>query len=693
MCGIAGIITAETGRLNPQSVAELMQGAVMHRGPDDRGLFISDDGRCALAHTRLSILDLSSAGHQPMGLGQQEAWSREHGAKGKGQRAKGKEQSERYWITYNGEIYNYRGLRREQGAGSREQGISDCELRISDLKNSYSVNSDWQSNSDTEVILRSYARWGRECVNHLRGMFAFAIWDEQEQELFLARDPFGIKPLYYYQTNHCFLFASEIRALLASGLVSRKLNREGVASYLEFGSVQDPSTIIDGVKSLLPGHCLIVKLEDRRLKTELFRYSGNLLKETGDGVPASRPEAVIQLRQILEDSVRQHLVSDVPLGAFLSGGIDSSAVVALMSRVAHEKPKTFSVIFNENEFSEATHARHVAETFRTDHREILLQESDLLELLPAALAAMDQPTMDGINTFVVSRAVKEAGITAALSGLGGDELFAGYPSFRRAEQLHKIARLPQPFRTSASAVGRAFLNGSSRNQKLWDLLESDCTSSAAYNISRRLFAPTEIAALTGGQRSEVRGRKPEIRGRRSEIGKKFAIRNPKSAIGVPPDADVINAVSRYELQGYMANTLLRDTDQMSMAHALEIRVPFIDPVVVSFVLGLPGEWKTDGSRAKPLLLDAIEDLLPEEVWRRPKMGFTFPFERWMQSGLRSEVAAALSCSADLSHLGLSTDSCRAMWETFVKNPSQEPWSRPWALYVLKKWCELNRVAI
>ena len=694
MCGIAGIMTAEIGRRDLRSVVEQMQGTLTHRGPDDHGLFVSDDTHCALAHTRLSILDLSSAGHQPMGWG-------EHGAKGKGQRAKGKEQSgksaelgagsiaqgakgeqrrARYWITYNGEIYNYRELRKELGAWSGEHGAGSQGQSDRSKEQGAAVSgqlspvsdTDWQSNSDTEVILRAYARWERECVHHIRGMFAFALWDEHRKELFLARDPFGIKPLYYYQTDQFFLFASEIRALLASGLVPRKLSLDGLASYLQFGSVQDPLTIIDGVQSLLPGHCLIVEIGDRRLKTELFRYSSNHLSQTDNGVPASRPEAVIQLRQILEDSVRQHLVSDVPVGAFLSGGIDSSAIVALMTKVAEQTPKTFSVVFKESEFSESKHAQLVAKMFGTEHREILLSEDHLLTMLPDALQAMDQPTMDGINTYVVSKAVKDAGVTVALSGLGGDELFAGYPSFRRAAALHRLAMAPSPIRRLGSLAGRRILNGSMRRRKFWDLVASDCSPYAAYSLSRQLFAPNETAALTRGQRSEI---------------SKSAIRNSQSEI----DSDVVNAVSRYELEGYMANTLLRDTDQMSMAHALEVRVPFVDPEVVQFVLGLPGEWKVNGGRPKPLLVDALGNLLPEEIWRRPKMGFTLPFQRWMQSGLHSEVAAALSSSRDLMLLGLSTDSVRAMWDAFANNPSQEPWSRSWALYVLAKWCEQNEV--
>jgi asparagine synthase (glutamine-hydrolysing) len=397
------------------------------------------------------------------------------------------------------------------------------------------------------------------------------------------------------------------------------------------------------------------------------------------------------LRSVLEDSIRAHLISDVPLGAFLSGGIDSSAIVALMSRVAGERPRTFTVVFEESEFSEGEHAKVVARAFGTEHHEILLSEQSLLDLLPAGLSAMDQPTMDGINTYVVSKAVKEAGITVALSGLGGDELFGGYPSFRRAVQLSRLAAAPAAIRQLASAAGRALLNGDARRRKFWDLVESDCSPHAAYAISRRLFAPDEVAALLSAAKRKEQSAKSG--------DKRFEIRDPKSefdsnawpfALSALPENDLVNQVSFLELTGYMANTLLRDTDQMSMAHALEVRVPFIDPAVVSFVLGLPGKWKLDGSKPKPLLLDALTGLLPEHVWRRPKMGFTLPFQRWMTSALEPEVNTTL-CRTDLSAIGLSSDSAGVIWKSFNDNPRQEPWSRPWALYVLKKWCEINGV--
>jgi asparagine synthase (glutamine-hydrolysing) len=280
---------------------------------------------------------------------------------------------------------------------------------------------------------------------------------------------------------------------------------------------------------------------------------------------------------------------------------------------------------------------------------------------------MDQPTMDGINTFVVAQAVKQAGVTVALSGLGGDELFAGYPSFRRALYLRRLAAVPHSLRASAAALGRAASHDSAKRQKFWRMLAGDCSPRSAYTISRELFTSSEIHALL----SEVDGRPPA---------------SPMNS----PD-DTVNAVSAYELQSYMANTLLRDTDQMAMAHGLEVRVPFVDAKVVEFVLGLPGCWKLAGQRPKPLLLDALNNQLPEAIWRRPKMGFTLPFERWMVSSLRAELDETLGASPVLRRIGIETEQVKAIWQRFAADPRRQTWSRPWALYVLERWCALNEI--
>ena len=604
MCSISGIFGS-----GDRDVVVRMNEAQRHRGPDDRGVI--ECGKVVLGNTRLAIIDTTVAGHQPMN-----------------------DPVSGNWITYNGETYNFRELRRELGG-------------------------EWASNTDTEVVLRAYGRWGVEAFTRLRGMFALALWDASNKRLVLARDPLGIKPLYYYVAKDVFVFASELRALLASGLVPRRLSSAGVESYLGSGSVAAPLTIVEGVRQLLPGHSLEIS-ESLEIKETEFAVG------RCEEVPRSRDEAVARLRAELEESVRLHLVSDVPLGVFLSGGMDSSALVALME----QRPKTFSVVFDEAEFTEAPFSRAVAERFQTEHLEIRLSQDRLLEMLPQALASMDQPTMDGVNTFVVSQAVKQAGITVALSGLGGDELFAGYPSFRRALRFNRMPGFSRRVMRAASGVGTIALNGSVQRHKFWELMNSEGTPSDVYRISRQLFPRESIGAMQMNASSPERTVGAALRGR--------------------PSFDIVNEISRLELNGYMTNTLLRDTDAMSMAHSLEVRVPFVDTKLVDYVLSLPGKWKLD-SRPKPLLADALKDLLPRDFLARPKMGFTLPFERWLQNDLRAEVASVCEDPAALTPPALNAEAVRTLWRNFLQKPHAVGWSRPWSIYVLAKWCEINRV--
>ena len=598
MCSISGGF-----RIFADAVVR-MNEAQRHRGPDDEG--VVDLGQVVLGNTRLAIIDISAAGHQPM-----------------------HDPISGNWITYNGETYNFKELRDQ-------------------------IGGQWVSNTDTEVVLRGYGKWGVDVFRKLRGMFALALWDDQKQQLLLARDPLGIKPVYYYSTKDQFVFASELRALLASGLVPRRVDSAGVDSYLACGSVAAPLTIVEGIKQLLPGHYLEVSENDRR--------DVEFVVPKREAVAGKRKDAVARLRAELEESVRLHLVSDVPLGVFLSGGMDSSALVALTSR--YQTPQTFSVVFDEPTFNEAPFSRAVAERFRTQHHEIRLTESQLIEMLPGAIAAIDQPTMDGINTFVVSKAVKNAGITVALSGLGGDELFAGYPSFRRAVKVGSLSQASKRVLRAASGIGRIAVNGSVQRQKFWQLANSEGTATDVYRISRQLFSPDAVKEINGRE-SNCRGGPP----------------------WPPQFEDTVNTISELELNGYMTNTLLRDTDAMSMAHSLEVRVPFVDLKVVDYVLSLPGDWKLRNGYPKPLLADALSDLLPRDFIARPKMGFTLPFEKWLQQNLRHEGSSVLEDNSPI----LNSGAVRKICHDFLQKPRGLGWSRPWSLYVLAKWCEINGV--
>lgn len=612
MCSISGIFHLDR---TDCALVERMNAAQKHRGPDDEGIWTTqfEGAHVVLGNRRLAIIDTSTAGHQPL-LDPQTG----------------------NCITYNGETYNFKSL-------------------------SKTIRLNPRSTSDTEVVLHAYRTYGTDVFAKLRGMFALAIWDNEKHELILARDRFGIKPLYYYASNNLLLFASELRALLATGLVPRKLSTAGLDSYLATGSITAPLTVVEGARQLLPGHYLRVKVNGK-LECTTTKFATH---DHGSGARLeTRAAAVAQLRAELEESIRLHLVSDVPLGVFLSGGMDSSALVALMSKVSAARPKTFSVVFEDEALSEENYSRLVAQRFQTDHCEIRLNEERMVEMLPQAIAALDQPTMDGINTFVVSKAVKNAGVTVALSGLGGDELFGGYPSFRRALKFASMSKASRQILRAAAGVGKHVVNGSVQRHKFWQLGESSGSPQEVYEISRRLFA-TECLPRITRKNTENNG-------------------------------DVVNTISRLELQGYMANTLLRDTDVMSMAHSLEVRVPFVDVKVVDYALSLPGEWKLDhrsNGVPKPLLADAVADLLPREFLARKKMGFTLPFEKWLQGHMRAQLSAVFDSDRQLADAGLVARDVRELWQRFLSAPRAVGWTRPWSLFVLAQWCRLNRVSV
>lgn len=637
-----------------ENVADAISQMLMsmkHRGPNHGGVrrIIVNDRRTSsliMGHTRLSIIDLSSAGHQPM-----------------------HDPETGNWIVYNGEIYNFREIREEldQRAVTGESEAMGRDRSV------------WRSRTDTEVILKAYAEWGRACVDKFRGMFAFALWDASRQELWCVRDRLGIKPFYYTIQPDTFAFASEVRTLLASGIVAREVDLTGLESFLRFGAVQEPCTIVKGVHGLLPGHWLRVNTSGEIVEEHCYWSLYNAF--TDQKSLLSTTETKFELRRLFEEAVQLRLISDVPLGAFLSGGIDSSAVVALMTHARSCPVKTFSVVFREKDkqnWNEAAYSSLVARKFSTAHTEIDLTEDQIFQWIPDALASMDQPTMDGINTWVISKVTREAGVTVALSGLGGDELFAGYPSFKRALLMERsvwkaIWRLPRRARTALARCMNVCAGNDMRIQKLADLLASSGSALDLYNASRNLF-PSQI--LTRLLCTLPRKNNPEH------------VDNKLNAEVM----DWVNTISCLELSGYMANMLLRDTDVMSMAHSLEVRVPLIDHKLVEFVASLPGESKLKDVRLpKPLLVEAMGDDFPDQIARRPKMGFTLPFEQWMRGPLKGEMEDVFYGS--WFEPGIHESAVKRVWQAFLKGKHGMTWSRPWALFVLAKWCQRNRVAL
>jgi asparagine synthase (glutamine-hydrolysing) len=637
MCGIVGIV-ARNSRI-PDGVLERATLSLAHRGPDDSGTTLLRDSipepvEIGLGNRRLAILDLSPLGHQPM-----------------------RDVKTGNWLVYNGEIYNFRDIRDE-------------------LEKS---GTNFASHSDTEVVLEAYARWGEACVAKFRGMFAFAIWDARRHCLFIARDPMGIKPLYYAQAGSYFLFASEVRTLLGTGLVPARIDPAGLINYLTFGSAYDPLTLVEGVRSLPPGHTLT--------------WDGGALRQSSywdlvDDSPTSErdsmflsaeneKESVERLRPLLEEAVRLQLVSDVPVGVFLSGGIDSSALVSILSR-SGVTASTFSIVFREADFSEAQHSRAIAAKFHTDHHEINVSQNDALAAIPDALSTMDLPTMDGINTYFVSRETRRAGVKVALSGLGADEVFAGYSTFRTVPRMERFAQfwkhVPGMVRGPVASVFSALTSANDQNRKLDSLASDNGRLVHPYFLSRMLFTPGQRDLLTRNADSSVDD---------------TAAASQYDRLQRACALDAVNRVSYLESRCYMLNTLLRDADFMSMSQGLEVRVPLIDHQLAKAVLALPGKWKLNGT-PKKLLVDALSGSLPDEIVRRPKRGFTLPFEHWMRQELRPEIEPVLAKErirdGPLGEL-LDANQVERVWKDFLSGETS--WSRPWALFVLQRWCELH----
>ncbi len=636
MCGINGILGLVDSTIAKQKVVA-MNTALKHRGPNDEGFFVGTE--IALAHRRLSIIDLSSAGHQPM-----------------------QSYDGRYQIVYNGELYNYKELKFELQrvvSGSKEQAYL------------------FQTNTDTEVIIASYIRWGANCLKHFNGMFAFAIWDNQTKELFIARDRLGIKPLYYCFTEGVLAFSSEVRALLASELVARKLDENSLIDYLRYQTVHAPNTIVKGVKMLMPGHYM--KADNGKVTVHSYWNITETVSDASKG--KSYNEVCKDVNVLLTKAVKRRLIADVPFGAFLSGGIDSSAIVGLMSKVSTEKVKTFSIVFDESEFSEAKYAQLIAKKFNTDHHEIKLKPEDFIEQLPDALKAMDHPSGDGPNTYVVSKATKEAGITMALSGLGGDELFAGYDVFKRSLSINNknyLNAIPLFMRKAGANILNA-TKPSVSSQKIAELLKlNKINFNSFYPLSRQVLMDEQIVnIIDNGEWRMENGGLP--RNKVSEIIEQTQISNFKSQI---------STVSIAEISTYMQNVLLRDSDQMSMASALEVRVPFIDYTLVEYVLGVEDKYKNPVT-PKKLLVDSLGDLLPREIVNRPKMGFTFPWKGWMKNELKSFCEAkmvALSKRRQFNERGVIK-----LWRDFLADNPRVTWSRIWYLVVLENWLEENGV--
>ena len=623
-----------------------MTAAMQHRGPDGEG-FLANDPRApglALAMRRLSIIDLPG--------GQQPIWN----------------EARDVAVVFNGELYNYRELRE----------------RLTRLGHGFSTQS------DTEVLVHGWEEWGEECLTELRGMFAFAIADFRKHYtsgpvLFLARDPLGIKPLYYTQTGEGFAFASEVGALMASGITAKRISQDALTSFLLFGSVSEPVTMYESVFSLPPGHRVLLYVPDRRRLPRPHPWwdprRSPAAKDTRR--PRNFAAAATALRPLLEDSIRAHLIADVPVGLFLSSGLDSSAIAALAAR-EHAGIQSFTLAFPGTPFDESALTRIVAERCGTRHTEIPLAGDAIPARLDEALAALDQPTMDGINTYFVSWAARQVGLKVALSGLGGDELFAGYSTFADTPKLARLTGVaqfvPSTLRDAASGVLRSlFASGRTPDaaRKALAAWRNPQRLPHPYFFSRALFPPGEIEKLI------------DPRFRPSALASDGYTLEPtwlgwlQLAVDEARHQEPVAAVSWLEMRTYMASTLLRDTDSVSMARSLEVRVPLLDTPLVEFVMALPDSARQKRGAQKALLVEALGDLLPTEIRSQKKRTFTLPWEQWLRGPLKSCMEESFASIAPLLAAFVKPEGVQSVWRSFLNGKTS--WSRPWALFVLNEW--------
>ena len=592
MCGIAGFVTTAAGGDGGHAVAA-MQCALAHRGPDDRGAWTSPGRQASFAHTRLAVIDPSPAGRQPMSI-----------------------DGGRLTITFNGEIYNFMELRRDlERDGAR-----------------------FHSRTDTEVVLHAYDRYGDACVDRLRGMFAFAIWDERERRCLLARDRFGIKPLYYSLRHDGLVFASELRALVASGLVPPAVDARAAYEYFRAGSVQEPRTLLTAVKCLEAGHVAswcAGHFTARRYWALAFNPS----------VPDA--DAAAATREALLDSVTHHFVSDVPVGIFLSGGVDSTALLALSHHAGRRDLRALTMAMPGSAGDELALARRTAQHFGARHDVCEVDAESGMRLLTDYLRSMDQPSIDGLNTLAVSRLAQSCGLKAMLSGLGADELFGGYPSVRaipRFTAWHRRVAMTGPLGRAAGSLFERFPDP--RWRRIGDLLNQPPGLATSYAAFRGIFTRAEARRLT----HESLGYAPAF----------DDATDSENNEGTPHDA-----ACRLEMTRYLRNQLLRDADVMSMACGVEIRVPYVDARVVGAVTGIDHRHRLRSRKA--LLLEAVPEI-PEWIARQPKRGFMFPVEAWLGDGWRGTFD---------------------MVDVRTAVPTG-PWYRKWCIWAFDEWLKRLR---
>ena len=645
MCGICGLITSDPDAV--ETPVRRMMNAMVHRGPDDEGFErlpvagAQGDGFVGFGFRRLSILDLSSNGHQPM----------RHPGTGD-------------CLIFNGEVYNFREL--------REELIAKGDV--------------FRSSGDTEVVLRALARWGEAALPRFNGMYGLAFYHAASRRTLLARDPLGIKPLYVATLPKAFVFASEIQTIRASGLVTNEPDMGGIAGMLAYGAVQSPRTVWKQIRSFPAGHSQWIgadvaqgqlpskprpfwTMPDVPIRETTAR--GSAVDTSSSPSPKSSGGATAEetIRERLHDAVLRHLVADVQVGVFLSAGIDST-IMAAIARNYTPRITAFTVGFGDAEGDDETGiATETARTLGVDHVAVEIDRSSLPPQWMHWLTSMDSPSIDGFNSYVVSRRLAEHGIKVGLSGLGADELFGGYAYFSQAPRLARmlpaLKLIPRSMRRAALSAAGGFMSTRMASEKLADAMDGDRSVAAVALALRRCLTNRQLGDL--GLSSATTGLAPDFLD---------ADRLTPANRG----AEAFASVQRGELTHYMRDTLLRDTDANSMRHSLEVRVPFLDLPLVENVLRLPSSVHVDDGASKSLLRRSCASLMPPSVANRKKTGFTLPIGQWMRGAMRDR------CQIAIDHLAaqpwIESGEVRGIWDHFQKDPTWCHWSRPLALVVL-----------
>jgi asparagine synthase (glutamine-hydrolysing) len=647
MCGIAGFWQIKRGNEPPLEVLKDMGDALAHRGPDDSGHLYDDRAGVGLAFRRLAILDLSSAGHQPMDSA-----------------------SRRYTIIYNGEVYNFENIRQELGAGYN-----------------------WRGHSDTEVMLEAFERWGVEgAVQRFVGMFAFALWDRKESKLFLVRDRLGIKPLYYGFAGGDFVFASELKAIQQYPRFESVIDRDALALYMRHNCIPAPHSIYKGICKLPPGHVLTLNSPQEQPLLKPF-WSANEVAKAGveSPVQGSEPEIIAQLEEKLTDAVKLRMVADVPLGAFLSGGVDSSTVVALMQKQSSRPVKTFTIGFHEDDYNEAAHAKRVAGHLGTDHTELYLTSREAMDVIPLLPRMYDEPFADSsqIPTYLVSRLARSR-VTVSLSGDGGDELFGGYNRYSLTSSVWNTVKWwPKPMRRTAAKMVHSI--APRKIDRAYGLVRSalpkrkrlSAVGDKAHKLARFLDSRDPEAiylkAVSHWTPSEVvlGGREPAT-----------VMRSIQQSAWLP---GIEERMMLTDLINYLPDDILTKVDRASMAVGLEARVPVLDHRVVEFAWRLPLHFRIRSGTSKWILRQVLYKYVPPDLIERPKMGFTMPIGSWLRGPLR-HWAEDLLAEETLRRTGfLDVAAVRQKWTEHLSG--NRNWQDLlWDVLVFQDWLTIVRTS-